>query len=93
MLYFALVYFSWCLALGLWIVLAVYGGRRGGLIWLSLGGLVQVSAFALHLSEWRRLAGEPDRIYVWIGPLVIAAFGVLLWMVGLVVQWRSWVGG
>ncbi len=89
MLYFASVYFSWVFALALWLFLAVRCRRCRGLICVAAGGLIQVSAFVLHLAEWRRLAGEPDRIYVWIGPLLIAIFGILLWLIGLLVQLRS----
>ena len=90
MLYFAIVYYSWVGCLALWGALSINSPRRcAGLAWVIAGAVIQVFAHFLHLAEWQRLAGDPHRIYVWTGPLLIAVFGTLMWLFGLLVQLRS----
>ena len=89
MLYCTIVYFSWIVGLSVWLWQAARRSRRSGLVPLLFGIALQLGAYGLHLYESLRLAGEPDAIYAWIAPLLIAVIGKLLWLAGLVMQWRG----
>jgi hypothetical protein len=83
MIYVALVYFSWVLGAVVWLLVCCKWGRRSGLALVVTGAVVQLGALWLHVAETRRLQGEPDVLYVWIAPLVMASFGALLWIAGI----------
>ena len=89
-MYFAIVYYTWIVAIVCWCVVARwFERRRRGWVLILIGAAIQLSAHGLHVMEWRRLAGEPDRLYVWIAPLALALVCVFFWLAGLVRQWSG----
>lgn len=67
-----LLYFNWIPAAIAFAILAVWLKRTNGLVPLVLAIVLQSGALALHWTQWQRLAGEPDRLYVWILPTIMA---------------------
>ena len=86
MAYHAIVYYSWIVGAGVWLVIFVKLRRSRGTVFLGVGALVQIGAHILHIAEWRRLRGTPDSLYVWIAPLAIALLGTVIWIAGILRQ-------
>jgi dolichyl-phosphate-mannose--protein O-mannosyl transferase len=80
MWYFVITYFNWFPAFIIWGINRRLKGKVKGLYFIVIGGILQIFAFFLHWSSWNLLKGEPDQLYVWITPLLLAmiAFGLII---------------
>ena len=91
--YFAIVYFNWLVFTGAYVALARRRRCQAGGVAILIGAMMQVAAYGLHWREWQRLAGEPDQLYVWIPPLVIAGLSLPVLAGGLLVSALAGRGG
>lgn len=69
------VYFN-AAATSLFAIVALYNRRCAGIVFTLLAAALQIGAFQLYAHEWERLAGEPDRLYVWIVPLAMLVLSI-----------------
>ena len=82
--YISLVYFSWIPILAAALLVRT-SSRRSGSIAILSGGVIQIGSFLLHIYESNRLVGTPDRLYVWILPLLTAVLGFCVSVCGLMI--------
>ena len=86
MTYILVVYYSWVLGLAGWIAAVKRGRPRMGIALIAAAALIQMTAHGIHVLESYRLRGEPDALYTWVAPLLIAIVGSSCWVSGLVVS-------
>ena len=78
-----LLTYSWIIAAGLFILIAGYNRRINGIIPALISTGMQIAAPILYWHEWHRLEGTPDRLYVWIVPLVLIGVSLPILMAGI----------
>ena len=84
MAYQLIAYFNWIAAAFGYRILPRQ--RRTGLGWtlIATAGIIQIGALALHWYEWNRLQGQPDVMYAWIVPALLAFLGLCAIVVAFV---------
>ena len=86
MSYLFIVYYSWMIGLGFWIGLVKHGRPGIGFLLILVAALLQSGAHGYHVLESLRIAGEPDSIYGWIIPFIIAVVGCPFWISGVIIS-------
>lgn len=75
---FGLLFYSWLPAAIVFSGLALWSRHTKGILLMVVAAGLQMSAIALYQSEWKKLEGQPDQLYVWIVPFGMAVLSIVL---------------